>query len=143
MARSEIAKLIALIIKSKRLIQERVRSIEKTGRFSLSQIEILRYVSENKQPLMKDVADYLNITPPSATALIDSLVSQGYLKRIPDKKDRRIVKLTETLKGKKTLDDGMKVMKKGMKETFSKLSEKEINTLITIHSKLAKILQNK
>lgn len=143
MARSEIAKLIGLIIKSKRLIQERVRSVEKTGRFSLSQIEILRYVVENKQPLMKDVADYLNITPPSATALIDSLVSQGYLKRIPDKNDRRIVKLAETSKGKKTLDDGMRMMKKGMKETFSKLSKKEINSLIAIHGKLAKILQTK
>jgi len=34
-------------------------------------------------------------------------------------------------------------MKKGMKETFSKLSKKEINSLIAIHGKLAKILQTK
>jgi DNA-binding MarR family transcriptional regulator len=143
MPKSEVAKLIALIIKSKSLIQERVRSIEKAGSFSLSQIEILRYVAENKQPLMKDVADFLNITPPSATALIDSLVSQKYLKRIPDKNDRRIIRLAETLKGEKTLKQGMAIMKKGMKEIFSKLSKNEINNLIAIHGKLAKILQKK
>ena len=109
----------------------------------MSQMEILSYVNARKNPLMKEIADFLNITPPSATALIDNLAKEKLLCRIYSKQDRRMVRLVITPKGRQTLERGLKKMKTGMKTTLSKLNKQEINNLIKIHEKLAKVLQKK
>ena len=53
--------------------------------FSLAHIEVLRFVHENKNPTMRDLADYLHVTAPSTSALVDELVGKGYFLRHEDK----------------------------------------------------------
>jgi len=128
---------------NQRLIGDKLRRDEDVGIFSITQVEILRYIDVERQPLMREVAEYLKVTPPSVTFLIDPLVRAGKLRRLSDKKDRRIVRLAITAKGKRALNEGFKKIKGRVGGVFEKLNKKEINNLIKIHQKIAVILKNK
>ncbi len=134
---------IALIFKTSRLVRERLRKEKKhPDLFSVLRLEALRYIEEKKSPLMKEVADYFCITPPSATSLINSLVKSGAIKRVRDKKDRRIVHLVITLKGRKKLKKGFGEINNNMKKILAQLKISEQKNLIKILEKLSKIYEN-
>ena len=86
---------------------------------------------------MKEVAGFLNITPPSATSLINIMVKNGVLARREGVGDRRIVWLKITPKGEKILKRGYAQIAGKIKETLSCLSEKEQKALIHILEKIA------
>jgi len=143
MPKSDVTKLISSLMNTQRLIGDKIRRDEDVGFFSITQLEILRYIDVERQPLMREVAEYLKVTPPSVTFLIDPLVRAGKLRRLSDKKDRRIVRLAITAKGKRALNEGFKKIKGRVGGVFEKLNKKEINNLIKIHQKIAVILKNK
>jgi len=91
----------------------------------LAHMEALRFIQESKQVLMKDVADFLAITPPSATVLVNNLVSLGYVQRGADKSDRRIIRLSLTKKGHNVLQKGIKERCVKFKKLLTNLNKKE------------------
>ncbi|MCD6085676.1 winged helix-turn-helix transcriptional regulator [bacterium] len=135
--------IISLIFKTNRLIHKRLRKEKRhLDPFSVLRFEVLRYITEKKNPLMKEVADYFCITPPSVTSLIDSLVKSGVVKRIYDKNDRRAIRLFITLKGKKELEKGINKINNNMKKVLKQLNAKELKNLIKILEKLSKNYEN-
>jgi DNA-binding MarR family transcriptional regulator len=90
------------------------------------------HLIEKEEPTMKRVAEYLHIKAPSATSLIDGLVQVGYIKRVADSKDRRMVQLKITDKGKEYLKDGMRQMSEKIKEVLLKLKKDQIDNFIKI-----------
>ncbi|HSX24653.1 MAG TPA: MarR family winged helix-turn-helix transcriptional regulator [Candidatus Andersenbacteria bacterium] len=103
---------------------------------SPGQLQTLRYVQDHKNPLMKDLAGYLCVAPPSATSLIDHLAKEEYLKRVADTHDRRIVRLEITAKGKQELKKSYHIMAKHLKHVLQVLNKKETEDFITILEKL-------
>lgn len=136
---AKIEQLISLIFGTTRLIRERTQGSERIDPFSFLRLETLRYVAERDNPSMKKIADYLCVTPPSATSLIESLVKKGQLTRMFDKKDRRIVRLAITPKGTKTIEKGFSMLAKQMKQILDKLDDKEIDDLSSILEKLSRL----
>ncbi|HHE76400.1 MAG TPA: MarR family transcriptional regulator [Candidatus Parcubacteria bacterium] len=138
-----INRTISLIFKTSRLIRERLRKEKKRpDPFSVLRLEALRYIAEKKSPLMKEVADYFCITPPSATSLINPLVRSGMLKRVYDKNDRRIIHLFISSKGRKELKRGFDEINNNMKKFLTQLNMNELKSLIRILEKLSKIYEN-
>ena len=99
---------------------------------SVSQMEVLHFVIENKNPTMKEIAEHLQIKPPSVTTIVEALCKKKLLKRGVSKKDKRITRITFTeniwkffksLKSKKILI---------LKGIFSRLNSKEKKELIRI-----------
>lgn len=134
--------IISLIFKNSRLIREHLRKEKKhPDPFSILRLEVLRYVSERKNPLMKEIADYFCITPPSATSLVDSLVKSGTLQRIEDKNDRRIIRLSITQKGKQEIKKRFREINNNMKNVLARLNLREQKELIKILEKLSKIYE--
>jgi DNA-binding MarR family transcriptional regulator len=136
MPNTNIEQLISMIFTISRLIRGRIENQEKTGHFSHFQLQILRYITKKGNPSMKEIADYLHVTSPSATSLVNNLMKTKLIERVYDKDDRRFVRLSITLKGRKTLDFGFKMITKQMQETLSKLNEKERDDLTKILKKL-------
>jgi len=130
-----------MIFAVSRLIRERAKDREKINPFSFLQLETLRYVAENGNPSMKDIADYLCITPPSATSLINSLVKAGQLERVYDKNDRRFVRLVVTTKGKTALASGFEKITTRVRKILSNLNAKERSELFKILEKLSRSYQ--
>lgn len=59
----------------------------------LSHYETIRYIAEAGEPSMKDIAARLNVTPPSASAIIDTLVERHLVARKEMPEDRRSVRV--------------------------------------------------
>jgi len=138
---TDIGQLISMVFSTSRLIRERAKDREKIDPFSFLQLETLRYVAEKGNPSMKDVADYLCVTPPSATSLINSLAKAGQLERIHDKNDRRFVRLVVTPKGKTVLASGFKKITTRMRRVLSNLNARERSDLFKILEKLSRAYQ--
>ena len=135
--------IISLIFKTNRLIRKRlIKEKRHLDPFSILRFEALRYIVEKKNPLMKEVADYFCITPPSVTSLIDSLVKSGVVKRVYDKNDRRAIRLFITSKGKKEFEKGINKINDNMRKVLRQLNLKELKDLIKILEKLSKIYEN-
>lgn len=142
MAPSNINYLVSLIFNTSRLIREQMKKHDVVDSFSFLELKVLFYVAMKENPTMADIADCLCIAPPSATPLINRLVKDGALRRVSDKKDRRIIHLGMTIPGKKTLDKGTKEIFSRMQKVLLRLSEKERRDLTRILEKLSKIYNN-
>ena len=59
--------------------------------WSLSHFEVIQYIAEQGNPSMKDIASQLHITPPSASTLVDTLVSKNLVLRSQTPDDRRAI----------------------------------------------------
>ena len=68
--------------------------------FTIPQMETLRFIFENKEegPTMKDIAEYLSISAPSATSMIEQLAKKKLVIRKIDVGDRRTVRILSTPK---------------------------------------------
>jgi len=102
------------------------------------QIQTLGFIKKTKNPSMREVAEFLAITPPSATSLIDGMAKDKLIIRHFSSSDRRLVHLHITSRGQKMLEKGFKEMTAHMKEIFTCLSEKEKRQLISIYGKIYK-----
>lgn len=125
--------IVALIFSTRKKMHE--NADKKTKSCSFLHMVTLKYVRE-MSPLMKDIADYLGIAPPSATSLINNLSADGLISREADKNDRRIVKIIITKKGAAYMDKCKKTVTAPLREAIGKLNEKEQKELEKILEKI-------
>lgn len=90
-------------------------------------VETLKSIADSGRPAMRDVADYLSITAPSATSLIGGLVRDGLVARSGDARDRRLQRLALTKKGKTTLARTIARGTRLLGELFAPLSATELS----------------
>jgi len=130
--------LISLILGVIRSIHSHINKQHRVDLSKISplKVQVLGFIKVRKNPLMKEVADFLSITPPSATSLVNSMAKENLLVRHFDSHDRRVVRLSITPKGGKFLNRGFKEMTVHMKEIFNCLTEKENKQLIEIYRKI-------
>ena len=118
-----------------------LESVKKEGikhDLTLSQVEILNFIGLSGKKTMRDIADYLKITPPSVTAIIEEMEEKGLIKRINDKKDRRVVFITLSEKTKKTFTSICKQKELIFREMISRLNKKDQKILERIINILIK-----
>ncbi len=137
--RHEASRLAVLMFTIGRLTREGFHKKNRTKpACSLLHLQTLRYVKEKKRPLMRDVAEFLFITPPAATFLIDGLVKEGLLARIIDSEDRRTVRLRITAAGNELFTRASRDAMREIAEVFSVLGAKERSELVALLEKVAK-----
>lgn len=137
MAENNLNRIISLIFLTRQQVFKEV-VLAKKPLFSFVQLLTIQFVKERKGATMRDVADFLNIAPPSATSLIDILVKNKILTREEGISDRRIVRLKITAKGEKALKRGYAQVAEKIKKILSCLSKKEQRNLIQILEKIVK-----
>jgi DNA-binding MarR family transcriptional regulator len=134
-------RIISLVFTSQRTVAESMKHSERIDPFSMLKAETLRFISEHSNPAMADVAEHLCITPPSATSLVNGLVQTGQLKRVRDAKDRRIIRLAITPKGREFMRRAFSQMAEQMRRFFSRLNAAEQRNLVRILEKLSSAYQ--
>jgi len=135
----KLQEIISLIFMMRQLSHENIS--KKNENFSFLQFITLRFIKD-KKPLMKEVADFLAITPPSATSLVKTLSEAGLVSRLAEKDDRRIVRIVITKKGEDILNKWQKKVADNMRQRLEQLSQKEQDDLMKILTKLSKISNN-
>ena len=134
----DIKELQDLLYVFKRTMADLYRKETATLHCSMSHIEIMYYIAEHQNPTMKDIAGYLQITPPSVTALVEAMVEHGLVKRESTSGDRRTVRIRLTPKAVK-LQKALQVKKtKLLTLLLKKLSDEQRHQLSDIVKSLVK-----
>ena len=94
-----------------------------------SHFQIMAVIKENGKLPISDVAKRLLISTPNMTKLITKLIDEEMIKRIPDKKDRRIINIDLTKKGEKYVESKFKQVQSSLKERLSTLPDEQLNKL--------------
>lgn len=83
-----------------------LRSIaqDNTGGLSVPQLRTLALLSQGLGVSVSDVAAHLDVTTPTASALVERLVRKDYVQRRHDPAERRRVILTATQKGREVFE---------------------------------------
>ena len=98
-----IDRIAASMDRMSRLGRARMRDGLAGFDMTMPQIRTLYFLSRGPQR-MKDISDHLMRGMPSATSMIDRLVRKGYVERVPDPSDRRVVLCRITDSGREMLD---------------------------------------
>jgi DNA-binding MarR family transcriptional regulator len=109
-----------------------VESIKKEGfthDLTFSQVEVLRFIGPAGRETMKNIADYLKITPPSATEIVSEMEKRGLVQRKSDTNDRRVVFIILSPSAKKLFISLSKRKDTILKKMTSKLNEKDYKNL--------------
>lgn len=135
---NDLDKLLPMILGVIRLVHTHLnkRHRQELTLFSPLQIHTLGFIKDRQNPLMKEVADFLAITPASATSLIDGLVGGKLLKRLTDSRDRRTVRLSITPKGQKIFNESFRQMTSHMREIYECLTPTERKQMMVIYQKI-------
>lgn len=113
---------------------------ERSGiKLNPTQKHTLMFIRCRRNPLMREIATYLSIRPPSATTLIEELKRLGYVRRVTDADDKRAIRVSLTPVGQELLRKQFKLIIKGIGEMMRPLTETEKKQFVTI---LDKILTN-
>ncbi len=135
--------LLSLMFEMSRMLKREI-SRESTLMPSFLHAETLRFIQEAERegnsPTMRDVADYLKIAPPSATALVNGFVKDRVITRVADPKDRRIVRLSLSKKGVQFLEVTRIQREKAFAHLLAPLSAADSRSLARI---LAVITRNR
>ena len=106
------------------------------GEISLPQMTILGYLSQKKTCAMGDIAKLLSVSMSAATGLSDRMIKNKLVKRHRGVKDRRIVWITITARGKR-VDKSIKRFKYNLiKRLFKKISKDERRKYLDIIGKV-------
>lgn len=99
---------------------------------TFSQMETLMFIGPSGSKTMDSIADYLKITPPSATSLIEKMEKKGLVIRMRNRKDRRVVSIRLSSKTKKEIGVLWKEREKVLNQIVSKLSAQDKKHFIRI-----------
>jgi DNA-binding MarR family transcriptional regulator len=78
-----------------------------------------------------DIGRKLGISKPNVTSLLDKLVAKGYVERLPDGNDRRVIRIAVTHKGKSFINKKSGELRNVMKSNMSVLKHDEIDALFS------------
>ena len=95
------------------------------GKVTLPQILILQHLIFNQPLRMTDIANFMRVSMAATTGIVDRLVKSGYVIRVFDQNDRRIVKIKTTAKGVALMKRLETDRRKSVINIFGKLSEKD------------------
>ncbi len=131
---SEMAKVSKLTNK----INDKFYKKFKLTRIQFTTLGFLYIVGENGYSL-SEISKKLDITKPSASALIDRMVKLSMVERVSDKEDRRKIKIIIASYGKEIMEEALKYNEELKKKTLSFLTEEE---RLTFYKLLLKIKKN-
>ena len=140
---NRLDRLVLAIIESGRMIRDRLHDQRRGAAcpYSHLQLALLRFIPAHDRPLMKDVAGYLRVAPPSATGFVDNLARAGLVRRgTGGNGDRRRVRLSLTPKGVRVLRQGFRALTGRLRAALEVLDVEDQEHLIAILKKLSRHL---
>ena len=97
--------------------------------FSLQHFMILKLLQDNKHLYVTEFADRLGITKSQMTALVDKLITMGYVNRINDIDDRRKIYLSVTKNGAEITSNINQSIDNQINNQLIKLTQEELEAL--------------
>jgi DNA-binding MarR family transcriptional regulator len=110
-------------------------------KITLPQCVILDMLNKNGELNMSDLARIMNVTTAAMTGIVERLVRDGYVARISDPGDRRVIKIKLTAKGSKVVKTVHDQKREMTIKLFGVLSEHDRNTYLDILTRVQESLK--
>ncbi|MCE7698793.1 MAG: MarR family transcriptional regulator [Methanobacterium paludis] len=142
MNETQMEKLVDNLLKYLPLFYQKVTTPEEaTSKQRLNiHYQILGVLEHYDDLPISHIGKKLHISKPNMTVQIDKLAEEGMVKRLPDKKDRRIIRIEITPKGKGFIETSQKEVEVIIKKNLSTLSKEELESLYQSTENIKKIL---
>ncbi len=138
---SDFEQLFSTMMQLGKLMSQQTQETHEERIATALQLMALQFLNEQSNGTVSDIANFLKLSKSSTTQLIERLVKVGFVARIHDKEDRRIVRLNITKNGEKEFEVLKHEIIEKMKKTLDKIPEKDILELIRIHTDLIDTLK--
>lgn len=114
-----------------------------TALVSHAQIALMDWIAASDGCGVQDIADGLNLTPPTVSVGVKRLEEAGLLKRKPHPQDKRAVQFFLTAKGQSLQKQSQTFRRQKLELILSGLSPAEQETLLTLLSKALQAAESK
>jgi len=114
------------------LVMRIIRSHMRQHRSGLTvpQFRTLCYVDSSTGCTLSEVADFIGLSLPAMSRLVDGLAEKGLIKRRPCLDDRRLVRLSLTPSGQSAIRGARALAQAKLAETVSRLRPVEQNSVV-------------
>ena len=121
------------------------------GKISMPQFDVLEYLSSSRREpnghrdacLMSELAKTFHISKPAATGLIDRLIAQKLVERLLSAKDRRVVKVRLTAKGRQAVSSILERRRQNLVKIFAHISASDRRQYVKTLEQVVQILKQK
>jgi len=114
-----------------------------TGQITMPQVWVLECLENRGGCRMNEIAEFLSISRPAATGMIDRLICQGLAKREGQAMDRRVVRACITPKGRRLMKSITKQKKKSFVDIFGMISPAERSQYLAILERVVEIMNTR
>ena len=90
---------------------------------------VLRAVWKHGPVRMSEIGKHMGVSKPYMTLLVNRLIDDGLVSRVPDKRDRRVINITITEKGRKVIEAFMRDARETVIRNLSSLDSKDVRSL--------------
>ena len=122
-------------------IQDYSHEVSKNYGITGPQLWVIKTVSLNGKLSLSDLGKGMYLQPSTITGLIDALERRGYVARVRDREDRRVVKVQLTPKGQRLAKKAPNPAQGKMIYGLTKLKSSELNLIFNSVQKLAEIME--
>ncbi|HLX39964.1 MAG TPA: MarR family winged helix-turn-helix transcriptional regulator [Ktedonobacteraceae bacterium] len=98
-------------------------------RATKGQIKLLHVLMARQHCTMQELADQLNVAPPTVTAMVKRLLTQGFVERVRDEQDWRVVQVLPTERGQRAVLHYEEFWRANLQHLLSHLSKEELTQL--------------
>src|SRR5437764_5097844 len=100
-------------------------------RATTGQIRLLRILMTHQRCTMQELADQLDVAPPTVTAMIKRLLTQGFVERLRDEQDWRVVRVLPTERGQRAVTLYDQFRRANLQRRLAHLNQEELAHLRT------------
>lgn len=120
--------LLSTVPQIMKVIRQEMRRAR--GDLSVPQFRVLAYLRRSPGASLVEIAEYLGLTSPSISVLVDGLVSRGLVARSEVPGDRRRISLLLTGAGEQLNDAALASAQRSLVERMRGLSDSDLELMI-------------
>ena len=133
--------IIDLAFRLSRIMRQRMFKMRSISHVNMIQLHTLAWIAESRGVTMKELAEHLKISSPSATVFVQRLVVMRLLQRFEDPKNRKLVRLKISRKGQALCREHMQTAQSALRKIFSIISPSDQRDLARILDTLVQELE--
>jgi MarR family transcriptional regulator, organic hydroperoxide resistance regulator len=90
------------------------------------QVRLLRILTTRSHCTMQELADQLNVAPPTVTSMIKRLLTLGFVERLRDEQDWRVVRISLTERGHRAVTLYDRARRANLQHRMTHLNQEEL-----------------